>query len=74
MGASRAKERRETALRKERLRELENQIENDEQLKADLESSFSGNTDPELYDSYASLLSELEAAYAEYLELAEELD
>src|SRR5690606_26542131 len=30
MGASRAKERRETALRKERLRELENQIENDE--------------------------------------------
>ncbi len=72
MGASRARERREIALRKERMRQLEQQIETDEARKAEMEQAFAGNSDPGLYDAYAELVRELEEAYTEYLQLAEE--
>ena len=63
MGANRARERREIVLRKEHMRQLEQRIETDEARKAEMEQAFAGNSDPGLYDAYASLVRELEEAY-----------
>lgn len=71
-GINRAKERRDTALRKERLRMLEKQIEELEAWQKAAEDSFSKDTAPETYAEYArngKLLSEI---YDEYVLLSEE--
>lgn len=71
-GINRAKERREIALRKERLRMLEKQIEELEAWQKETEDSFSKDTSPETYAEYAhkgKLLSEI---YDEYVLLSEE--
>jgi hypothetical protein len=69
---NRAQERRETALRKERLRLLENEIEQHEARKAEMEVSFGTETEPEAYEAYAGLLEDLERLYQAYLGLAGE--
>ena len=69
---NRAQERRETALRKEHLRNLENEIEEHEARKAEMEVSFGAETGPEAYEAYAGLLEDLERLYQAYLGLAGE--
>ncbi|NLO36201.1 MAG: ABC-F family ATP-binding cassette domain-containing protein [Clostridiaceae bacterium] len=69
---NRAQERRETALRKEQLRALENEIELSETKKAELEAAFSAETGPDAYEAYAGLLEDLERKYQAYLRLASE--
>jgi len=71
-GINRAKERRDTALRKDHLRMLEKRIEELEAWQKATEDSFSKDTAPEKYAEYAQngkLLSEI---YDEYVLLSEE--
>jgi ATP-binding cassette subfamily F protein 3 len=71
-GINRAKERRDTALRKDHLRMLEKRIEELEAWQKTTEDSFSKDTAPEKYAEYAQngkLLSEI---YDEYVLLSEE--
>lgn len=72
--ANRVEERRETALRKEKLRAVESTIEAKEQAKADFEATVSSATQPDEYESYAVLLAELEQLYVEYGDLLHQLD
>ncbi len=71
-GVNRAKERRETALRKERIRFLEKEIEELDSQKALLEASFTADTKPEEYAQYATLCEQVENLYEEYINLSEE--
>lgn len=71
-GVNRSKERRETALRKERLRMLEKRIEEIEILQKAAEDSFSKDTAPEVYAEYASNGKILAEIYDEYVLLSEE--
>jgi ATP-binding cassette subfamily F protein 3 len=69
---NRVKERRDIAMRKERLRTLEKEIEEFETLQKEMESSFSKDTRPEEYAQYASIADKLSIAYDEYISLSEE--
>ena len=69
---NRVKERRDVALRKERLRTLEREIEDFEARQKEMESSFSKDTKPEEYAEYALISDKLSTAYDEYIGLSEE--
>lgn len=69
---NRAKERREIALRKERIRQVEREIESMEQQRHEMEQSFAANAGSGNYDVYADLLERLDEAYTEFLTLSEE--
>jgi ATP-binding cassette subfamily F protein 3 len=71
-GKDRVRERREEALRKERLRELETLIESLETEQRELEQSFSKNSSPEDYLKYAQNTETLQAVYDEYILLSAE--
>lgn len=71
-GINRAQERRETALRKERIRALEKEIEDLENTQKQMESGFSKDTRPEEYAGYAANADRLSAIYEEYIRLSEE--
>jgi len=71
-GINRAKERRDAALRKERLRTLEKEIEELENTQKSMEASFSKDTLPEEYAKYAANTEKLSAVYDEYITLSEE--
>jgi len=71
-GINRAQERRETALRKERIRTLEKEIEDLENTQKEMESGFSKDTRPEEYAEYAAHTERLSAIYEEYIRLSEE--
>ena len=66
---NRAKERKETAKRKERIKFLEKTIAELEEEQKALESSFGKDTAKEDYDRYAKHSETLEEMYAEYMEL-----
>ena len=66
---NRAKERKEIAKRKERIRYLEKTIAELEEEQKTLESSFGKDTSPEEYEKYSKNSEQLEAMYAEYMEL-----
>ncbi|MBQ6270672.1 MAG: ATP-binding cassette domain-containing protein [Clostridiales bacterium] len=66
---NRAKERKETAKRKERIKFLEKTIAELEEEQKALESSFGKETAKEDYDRYAKNSETLEEMYAEYMEL-----
>ena len=66
---NRAKERKEIAKRKERIRYLEKTIAELEEEQKTLESSFGKDTSPEDYEKYSKNSEQLEAMYAEYMEL-----
>ncbi len=68
---NRAKERREIALRKDRIRAIEKEIEELEQLQKETEASFSKETRPEEYAAYAEIAEKLSAIYEEYITLSE---
>jgi ATP-binding cassette subfamily F protein 3 len=68
---NRAGERRETALRKEHLRQLEKQIREHEDEKTALETGFADDARPETYRRYERILTDLERLYAQYIDLAE---
>ncbi len=67
--ANRAQERRETAQRKDRLRQVEKSIADLESEKALLEAGFTGDTDPATYHRYSDVLAELDRLYDEYVEM-----
>jgi len=69
---NRVKERRDIALRKERLRTLEKEIEDLETIQKEMEASFSKDTKPEEYAQYALIADKLSIAYDEYIGLSEE--
>lgn len=71
-GRDRVRERREEALRKERIRELEAQIEKLEFELKELEGSFSADSDPDDYFRYARLSDSLQIQVEEYLRLSSE--
>ncbi|MBN1892625.1 MAG: ABC-F family ATP-binding cassette domain-containing protein [Clostridiales bacterium] len=73
-GKNRAKERREEALKKERLRKLEDDIRSLEDTQKDLEMSFSKDSDPEDYLLYAQNAETLREAYDEYISISSELE
>ncbi|MBO4928067.1 MAG: ATP-binding cassette domain-containing protein [Clostridiales bacterium] len=66
---NRAKERKEIAKRKERIRFLEKSIAELEEEQKALESSFGKDTSAEDYERYASNSEKLEEMYAEYMDL-----
>ena len=66
---NRAKERKEIAKRKERIRYLEKTIAELEEEQKTLEASFGKDTSPEDYEKYSKNSEQLEAMYAEYMEL-----
>ncbi|MBR5426675.1 MAG: ABC-F family ATP-binding cassette domain-containing protein [Clostridiales bacterium] len=66
---NRAKERKEIAKRKERIRFLEKAIAELEEEQKNLESSFGKDTTKEDYDRYAKNSEALEEMYSEYMEL-----
>ncbi len=66
---NRAKERKEIAKRKERIKFLEKTIAELEEEQKTLESSFGKDTSKEDYDRYAENSKTLEDMYAEYMEL-----
>ncbi len=66
---NRAQERRETALRKEKVRQLEKQISSLEEEKATLEAGFAEKSDPAAYQHYADILEHLDKLYEAYIEL-----
>jgi hypothetical protein len=68
------KERREEALRKERIRTLESEIDLLEKEQLRLESSFSHKTAAEDYFTYAENAERIRDAYDEYLKLTEEIE
>ena len=69
---NRVKERRDAALRKERIRTLEIEIEQLEMIQKKMESSFSKDTHPDEYANYASNSEKLGQIYDEYILLSEE--
>ena len=71
-GRDRARERREDALRKERLRELETLIESLEIEQRKLEQSFSNKSSHEDYQQYARNTEVLQALFDEYILLGSE--
>lgn len=73
-GKDRMKERREEALRKERLRALESEIESLEIEQRDLENSFSKNSNAENYLIYAENAERLQDACDEYFFLSSEIE
>ena len=66
---NRAKERKEIAKRKERIKYLEKTIAELEEEQKTLEASFGKDTTKEDYDRYAKNSEMLEEMYAEYMEL-----
>ena len=66
---NRAKERKEIAKRKERIRFLEKAIAELEEEQKNLEASFGKDTTKEDYDRYAKNSETLEEMYSEYMEL-----
>ncbi|MBR5418405.1 MAG: ABC-F family ATP-binding cassette domain-containing protein [Clostridiales bacterium] len=66
---NRAKERKEIAKRKERIKYLEKTIAELEEEQKTLEASFGKDTTKEDYDRYAKNSETLEKMYAEYMEL-----
>ena len=66
---NRAKERKEIAKRKERIRFLEKAIAELEEEQKNLEASFGKDTTKEDYDRYAKNSEALEEMYSEYMEL-----
>ncbi|MCR5274099.1 MAG: ATP-binding cassette domain-containing protein [Clostridiales bacterium] len=66
---NRAKERKEIAKRKERIRFLEKAIAELEEEQKKLEASFGKDTTKEDYDRYAKNSEALEEMYSEYMEL-----
>ena len=66
---NRAKERKEIARRKERIRYLEKTIAELEEEQKTLEASFGKDTTKEDYDKYAKNSETLEEMYTEYMEL-----
>ena len=66
---NRAKERKEIAKRKERIKYLEKTIAELEEEQKTLEASFGKDTTKEDYDRYAKNSETLEEMYAEYMEL-----
>lgn len=66
---NRAKERKEIARRKERIRYLEKTIAELEEEQKTLEASFGKDTSKEDYDKYAKNSEALEEMYTEYMEL-----
>lgn len=66
---NRAKERKEIAKRKERIKFLEKTIAELEEEQKTLEASFGKDTTKEDYDRYAKNSETLEEMYAEYMEL-----
>ena len=66
---NRAKERKEIAKRKERIKYLEKTIAELEEEQKALESSFGKDTTKEDYDRYAKNSEQLEEMYTEYMEL-----
>lgn len=71
-GAVRAAERRETALRREKIRSLEREIAALEAEKADLEADFATGAPPEAYHRYTDILRRIDEAMETYLELADQ--
>lgn len=71
-GTNRTKERRDAALRKERLRALEKEIEDLENIQKEMEASFSKDTRPEEYAAYAGSAEKLSSVYDEYINLSED--
>jgi len=71
-GTNRNKERRDAVLRKERLRALEKEIEELENMQKEIESSFSKDTRPEEYAEYATNAEKLSSVYDEYINLSED--
>ncbi len=69
---NRAEERRSNALRRDRLRSLEQEISLMEQKKADMETKFGQGSSPDLYREYSDLLADIEVRYAEYASLTED--
>ena len=66
---NRAKERKEIAKRKERIRFLEKAIAELEEEQKNMEASFGKDTTKEDYDRYAKNSEALEEMYSEYMEL-----
>jgi len=69
---NRAKERRDEALLKDRIRVLEKEIEDLEWLQKETEASFSKDTRPDEYAEYATNAEKLSSIYDEYIRLSEE--
>ncbi len=67
---NKAQERRETARRKEQLRETEQKIEHLEAERLLLETKFGADASSEDYTRYADVLKEIDDAYARYLDLS----
>lgn len=70
-GPARARERRETARRKEQLRALEIRIADLEQEKAGLEAGFATAADAAAYHRYSDVLALIDEAYEAFVELAD---
>ncbi len=66
---NRAQERKAEAKRKERLRSLEKEISELEQIQTDMEASFGADTKPEEYERFADNARHLEELYDEYMSL-----
>ena len=69
---NRAQERRETALRKEKIRQLEKQIAAREAEKTELEAGFATATDASAYHRYTDVLAEIDRLYEAYIDLEQE--
>lgn len=69
---NRAEERRRSALRRDRLRDLEQKISASEELKISMEQDFGQNTSPGLYKEYSDLLLLIEELYSEYTALSDD--
>lgn len=64
---NKAQERRETAMRKEKIRNLEKAIAALEAEKTELENGFAAENDPAAYHRYTDVLAELEHLYEQYV-------
>jgi ATP-binding cassette, subfamily F, member 3 len=71
-GLNRTRERRETALRKEKTRETEKRISGLEAEKSALEAGFARATDASSYHRYTKVLAELDRLYETYIDLDQE--
>ncbi len=69
---NRAKDRKESARRRERMRFLESEIERLEKEQADLEATFTSGAGAEEYKKYADNAALIESMYEEYSSLEEE--
>ena len=72
MPVNKAKARKERAAERNKIRQIENEIERLEARQAELEGMFASAKDDSLYREYSDNAASLESLYEEYLTLSEE--